>query len=317
MSRPAGWVILLLGAAVACIGYLGFAHYPASLSAIPYGNKLLPILAEGWREQRDLYVPIFESKPAIFVWSHPMETMGWYGGMGLFLLLSREYRNGGWERSLLVLWYGIFIPILFFLGMIVAQWCFDLFDFFRGESIRSNIARMRTDPTGWLGNAVGSLVIGAPAMLIGMVIALALLVATYIVPPLYILFVLFAIPSIVFVILRLLVRLPVITYHYLHYLTVPHPAETAYRAGVAEHLPIPELARSVADAMYRYDLKDFDGLPPQWKSKNYKKRIEAFDNLLKTQAGFLREHNVAWQKEEERFMDEFIKNLRLKSQLRE
>jgi hypothetical protein len=146
---------------------------------------------------------------------------------------------------------------------------------------------------------------------------LALLVATYIVPPLYILFVLFAIPSIVFVILRLLVQLPVITYHYLHYLTVPHPAETAYRAGVAEHLPISELARNVADAMYRYDLKDFDGLPPQWKLKNYKKRIEAFDNLLKAQAGFLRKHNAAWQKEEERFMEEFIKNLRLKSQFRE
>jgi hypothetical protein len=113
------------------------------------------------------------------------------------------------------------------------------------------------------------------------------------------------------------VRLPVLTYHYLHYLSVPHPAETAYRAGMAEHLPIPELARTVADAMYRYDLKDFDGLPPAWKSKNYKKRIEAFNDLLKAQAGFLEERSTAWLEAEDRFMEELIKHLRMKSQFRE
>jgi hypothetical protein len=58
------------------------------------------------------------------------------------------------------------------------------------------------------------------------------------------------------------VQLPFLTYHYLHYLTVPHPAESAYRAGMANDLPIPDLASSVADVMYRYDHLDYAALPP-------------------------------------------------------
>jgi hypothetical protein len=105
--RPAGWVILLLGAAVACIGYLGFARYPTSLSAIPYLEKLLPFLVEGWKEQRDLYASIFESKLGVLVRGHPMEVAGGYGLIGLFLLLSRGYRDAGWGYCLLVLWCGL------------------------------------------------------------------------------------------------------------------------------------------------------------------------------------------------------------------
>jgi hypothetical protein len=241
-----------------------------------------------------------------------------YGLIGLFALFSREYREDGWEKFLLVVWYALFIPLLFFLGLVVALWGGNVFQFFGGgESGTTSLNRMRTNFIAGFAQAVGGLVIGVPLMLFSLVVMVVIRVAVYIVPPLYVLFVLFAIPSIVFFILRLLVRLPLLTYHYLHYLTVPHPAETAYRAGIAEHLPIPELARTVADAMYRYDLKDFDGLPPQWKSKNYKKRIEAFDALLKAQAGFMEGQSAAWQKEEERFMEEFIKKLRLKSQLRE
>jgi len=280
MSRPAGWVILLLGAAVACIGYLGFTRYPASLSAIPFLEKFLPFLAEGWREQRDLYASIFESKVGVFVRGHPMEMMGGYGLIGLCLLLSRGYRDAGWEHCLLVLWHGLFIPILFVLALIVAQWGFDIFKFFNSESTSSNISRMRTDPTGWLGNWAGGLFIGVPAMLVGLVIALVLRAAVYVVPPLYILFVLFAMPSIAFVILRFLVRLPVFAYHYVHYLSVPHPAESAYRAGVANDLPMEELASVVADAMYVYDHGDLDALPPAWKSRNQKKRAEAFKDLV-------------------------------------
>jgi hypothetical protein len=318
MYRPAGWVILFLGVVVAYIGYLGFTNYPASLSAIPYGDELLPFLAEGWREQRDLYVPILESGFVAWARGHPMEMMGGYGLIGLFLLLSRGYRDAGWGHFLLVLWCGIFIPILMLLGLIFAQGGIDLFHYFGGgESAVDGVNKMRREPAAWLGNLVGNLVLGIPLMLFGLVVGLAVHAAVYVVPPLYILFVLFALPSIAFVILRLLVRLPLLTYHYLHYLTVPHPAETAYRAGVAEHLPIPELARNVADAMYRYDLKDYNAFPPEWKTKNYKKRIEAFDALLKAQAGFMEGQSAAWQKEEERFMEEFIKNLRLKSQLRE
>jgi hypothetical protein len=96
-----------VGAAVAGIGYLGFARYPASLSAIPFLEKLLPFLAEGWREQRDLYASIFNSTFGVFVRGHPMELAGGYGLIGLLLLLSREYRDAGWEHCLLVLWYGL------------------------------------------------------------------------------------------------------------------------------------------------------------------------------------------------------------------
>jgi hypothetical protein len=71
---------------------------------------------------------------------------------------------------------------------------------------------------------------------------------------------------------------------------------------MARDLPIPELARNVADAMYRYELKDFDALPKAWKSKNWTKRIDAFHDRLKA---------------EDRFMEELMKNLRLKSQLYE
>jgi hypothetical protein len=82
---------------------------------------------------------------------------------------------------------------------------------------------------------------------------------------------------------------------------VPHPAETAYKTGMAEHVPYPELARTVANAMYQYDLKDFERLPKRWKSKNWQKRIDAFRERLEA---------------EDKFMEELIRNLQLKDQLR-
>jgi hypothetical protein len=257
MYRPAGWVILLLCAAVACIGYLGFTRYPASLSVIPYRDEFVPFLMEGWREQRDLYASIFESKLGVFVRGHPMEMMGGYGIIGLFLLLSRGYRDAGWEHCLLVLWYGLFIPILFFLGLVVANWGFDIFHFFSGESTSSNIARMHTDPTGWLVNWVGGLVIGVPAILIGLVIALVIRAAVYVVPPLYVLFGLFVLPSILWAVARSIVSAPCLLWRLLHYVLVLHPAEAAYKRGMAQHLPTTQVAEEVAEALCR-DLGTID-----------------------------------------------------------
>ena len=283
MSRPAGWVILALGAAVACIGYLGFAKYPASLSVIPYRDEFLPFVVKRWGEQRDLYTSVFESKLGMFVRGHPMETMGGYGLIGLFLLLAREYRDAGWEWCLLGLWYGLFIPVLFFFGLIVAHWGFDLFHFFGGgESSVGFVDNIRTNFIGTLLRWLAGVVLGIPLMLFGMVVVLLIHAGVYVVPPLYMLFVLFALPSIVFVILRLLVRLPILTYHYLHYLSIPHPAETAYRKGVADDLPMEQLASVVADAMY-IDHGDWDALPPAWKSRNQKKRVDAFKDLVNAQ----------------------------------
>jgi hypothetical protein len=113
----------------------------------------------------------------------------------------------------------------------------------------------------------------------GPLLMIALILALWIGIPLYLLFLLFTLPSMLFVILRFLVRLPLLTYHHLHYLTVPHPAETAYRAGVANDLPMEELASVVADAMYR-DHGDLDALPPAWKSRNKKKKAEALQDLV-------------------------------------
>jgi hypothetical protein len=258
--------------------------YPASLSAIPYGHELLPILGEGWREQWDLYASILESKLGVFVRGHPMEMAGGYGLIGLFLLLSRGYRDAGWEHCLLVLWYGLFIPILFVLGLIVARWGGEIFQFFGGgESGTTSYDRMRANPISGLANVVGGLVIGVPAMLIGVVIGLVIRVAVYVVPPLYVLFGLFVLPSILFVILRFLVRLPVLTYHYLHYLTVPH------KNGMAKGVPLPELARDVARAMYVHDLNIYKRPPPVWKSQNKKKRIEEAEKVLHAGRSFMEE----------------------------
>jgi hypothetical protein len=292
---------LVLGASVACIGYLGFARYPASLSAIPYLEKLLPFLAEGWREQRDLYASIFESKLGVFVRGHPMEMAGGYGLIGLFLLLSRGYRDAGWEHCLLVLWCGLFIPILFFLGLIVAQWGFDIFKFFNSESTSSNIARMHTDPTGWLGNAVGGLVIGVPAMLIGLVIALVLRAAVYVVPPLYMLFGLFVLPSILWTLARSIITAPFSLWRSLHYICVPHPAEAAYNRGMAQHLPTTQVAQQVAEALSR-DLGNIPRrrYPAAWVSRNREKRIKAFAD--KVTAG-------------SEFMEEVKRNMRLRDEL--
>jgi hypothetical protein len=133
-------------------------------------------------------------------------------------------------------------------------------------------------------------------------LTIALILTLWIGVPIYSLVLLFLLPSVLYVILRLLVQLPFLIYHHLHYLTVPHPAESAYRAGMAKRIPIPELARTVADAMYQHDHLDYDALPKSWKSKNWKKRIDAFHDRLQA---------------EDRFMEELIKNLRLKSQFPE
>jgi hypothetical protein len=251
----------------------------SAISGLPAIQRVYPpsrisqsfcrFLAEGWGEQRDLYSSIFESKIGVFVRGHPMEMTGGYGLIGLFLLLSRGYRDAGWEHSLLVLWYGLFIPILFFLGLIVANGGIDLFHFFGGgESSVGFVHNLRTNFIGTFLRWLAGVVIGVPVMLFGLVVALALRAAVYVVPPLYALFGFFVLPSILFVILRFVVRLPFLIYHHLHYLTVPHPAETAYREGMANGIPMPELASTVADVMYQYDHLDYDALPKAWKSKN-------------------------------------------------
>jgi hypothetical protein len=85
------------------------------------------------------------------------------------------------------------------------------------------------------------------------------------------------------------VKAPIIFWHYVHYLFVPHPAETAYNAGMTRHVPLTQLAADVANAMYQYDMRDYDQLPRAWRSRNWQRRIEAFRNRIRAENDFMQE----------------------------
>jgi hypothetical protein len=184
-----------------------------------------------------------------FVREHIAAIGGVYALIGFLLLLKPSYRNAGWE-NLGVLFFGFMALVVWF---VVGDWisvaCREI-----NHAHGGHWAFQRG-----LGSLLISIVTGITWPLLTIALGLTLWVGV----PLYLLVLLISLPSIVYDLLRFLVRLPLLTYHYLHYITVPHPAETAYRAGIAEHLPIPELARSVVEAMYRSGLKDFDALPPE------------------------------------------------------
>jgi hypothetical protein len=94
-------------------------------------------------------------------------------------------------------------------------------------------------------------------------------------------------------------------WRYLHYLFVLHPAETVYRQGMEKHVPLPELAANVANAMYTYDFSRFWHLrryPPAWVSQNQERRIRALCKKVEAQNDF---------------MEELKRYCRLKEQLRE
>jgi hypothetical protein len=154
--------------------------------------------------------------------------------------------------------------------------------------------------------ANGTSFVGTIAGLCYALITIALGLTAWIGVPLYLLFcvvtILFFLPSTLWALLRFSVHAPFLLWHHLHYMFVPHPAETAYKEGMAKHIPLGDLARNVASVMYNHDLKDYEGLPKSWKSKNWQRRLDA-----------LRERLHA----EDKFMEELIRNLRLKDQLRE
>lgn len=211
-----------------------------------------------------------------------------YGLVALSFLLTPEYRDRGWHNLLI----GCIAPLVFVACFVVG---YATAQTFRETTQAHSGLLLHKGEFGWFFVTLFTGIMG-PLLMI------ALGLSVWIGIPLYLLFLLFTLPSILFVILRFVVRLPFLVYHHLHYLTVPHPAETAYREGMANGIPMPELASTVADVMYQYDHLDYDALPKAWKSKNWTKRIDAFHDRLKA---------------EDRFMEELIKNLRLKSQFRE
>lgn len=94
----------------------------------------------------------------------------------------------------------------------------------------------------------------------------------------------------IFLFLSAPVALVLIAWQYLHYLFVPHPAERAYRTGIAKRLPTTELVASVADAISQNDIRRFLGrkrYPRAWVSENQQKRINALTEKLKASSDFI------------------------------
>ncbi len=288
--------LLFLGGAIALILlaiWFGAVRLPPSLASIPYYAttvRALPVI----RHNMDQYLAfIFRT---LFGTPHYSELLSnnalpislGYAGFAAMLLLLPSYRNAVRDSMAFVVLVMLLFPIVFFCGV----WLFVmLHDIFQAET-HLPIQSRRLLVT-WAS--------GIPALLL----QIALLLTMYVGFPLMALFLLLWLPGFCYFVLSSAVYYalwsPVWLWHSLHYLFVPHPAETAYRTGMAEHVPYPELARTVADAMYQYDLKDFERLPKRWKSKNWQKRIDAFRERLEA---------------EDKFMEELIRNLRLKDQLR-
>ncbi|MGH8656232.1 MAG: hypothetical protein ACREUI_03210 [Burkholderiales bacterium] len=106
-------------------------------------------------------------------------------------------------------------------------------------------------------------------------LAVAFLILTSV---LWVPFVLFLLPALVFSVVSLPFKLayflviygPIMAWRYLHYLFVPHPAERAYREGLQNDIPLSVIAANVGDILYE---QAFEALrrrrhPPAWVSKN-------------------------------------------------
>ena len=193
---------------------------------------------------------------------------GVYAFIALWLLLNPRYRDEGWD----LLWELCIALLVLVCWFIVAFWI---------ATAGSEMRHAHGDAS-WLIKLFTGLI--HPLFMI------ALGLSVWIGIPVYLLGLLFGLPSIMYVIARLLVRLPVLTYHYLHYLTVPHPGETAYRAGMANDLPIP--AQALRKARLQKDIDEIKKPPepppeppkkpsPRARSEKQKRRAEAYKRYEK------------------------------------
>lgn len=108
-------------------------------------------------------------------------------------------------------------------------------------------------------------------------ILISFYVGLYLVLPIGFLFLVFLLPGAVWDMLRFVVGVPFLLWHYLHYLFMPHPMEEAIikhekmkvKRGVkVDHAVfVEEMSRA------KYDPKK-DGVPVWWKSKNKARRLK-------------------------------------------
>lgn len=285
MRRP----LLVLGGigVIACGVYLALIPGGcAVLSPIPYCNEYVAQLQELETALWKFFGPRVLAIVG-FVRGHLSLFAGGYALLALYAFTGREH---GYVLELFkpFIIAGAVLGVLCFGGLWVATACGCIHNPAGGDGLL-------VDGIGFLRTMAG---------LCKALLTLALGLTFWVVVPFYlvllIIFILLFAPGIVWTLLYLTVRAPVIIWHYIHYLFVPHPAETAYKEGMAKDLPSPEIAAKVADAMYQYDFKDYSGLPPAWVSKNQIRRIEGFQKLV--EAGDV-------------FMDAVIKNLETKERL--
>jgi hypothetical protein len=295
MSRK----LLFLGGVIALLAAMWFGalpRIPQSLASIPYYAETVRTL-QVIRHDMDHYLAFMFR--ILFDTPHYGELLSTnalpisrgYAVFAALLLLLPPYRNAVRNNIAFVV-LGVLGMLLFVIWFFGGVWLWAMLN---------DISMAETHLPLQDRRLLVILASGIPTVLL----ALALLVTMYVGFPLMALFLLLWLPGFCYFILSCAVYYalwsPVLLWHSLHYLLVPHPAETAYKAGMAEHVPYPELARTVANAMYQYDLKDFERLPKRWKSKNWQKRIDAFRERLEA---------------EDKFMEELIRNLQLKDQLR-
>jgi hypothetical protein len=293
--------LLSLGGAVALLAAMWFGA--VSLPSIPHSLTSIPYYAETVRTLRmirhdaDQYLAfivrmLFDTPNYGELLSNKaLPISRGYAVFAAQLLLLPFYRNAVRNNIAFVV-LGVLVMFLFVIWFFGGVWLWAMFNDISMAEVHLPLQNRRL---------LVILASGIPTVLLG----IALLATMYLGFPLMALFLLLWLPGFCYFILSSALYYalwsPVLLWHYLHYLLVPHPAETAYKTGMAEHVPYPELARTVANAMYQYDLKDFERLPKRWKSKNWQKRIDAFRERLEA---------------EDKFMEELIRYLRLKDQLR-
>jgi hypothetical protein len=303
MYQPGWWLVLLL-LGVGDAGLIYIVSDPARLSQFPFLQELIAVIKEIIKHPWEIYSSIFDNFK-VFAHEHLMEVAGGYGLLALWLL-SRRFRNPRREVDdfpfVFMLRSVFLIPALFVGGLIVAKWGIDLFHFFGGgESGVGGMNKMRREPGAWLGNLVGNLVLGIPLMLFGLVVVLVIRAAVYVIPPVYALIGLFVLPDVLWTLARITLSVPFFLWRSLHYVFVPHPAEAAYKRGMAQHLPTTQVAQQVAEALSR-DLGNIPRrrYPAAWVSRNREKRIKAFAD--KVTAG-------------SEFMEEVKRNMRLRDEV--
>jgi hypothetical protein len=293
--------LLSLGGVIALLlamwfGAVSLPRIPQSLASIPYYAETVRTL-QVIRHDMDHYLAfmfrILFGTPNYgeLLSTDALLIFRGYAVFAALLLLLPPYRNAV-RNNIAFAVLGVLVMLLFVLWFFGGVWLWTMLNDISMAEAHLPLQDRRL---------LVILASGIPTVLLG----LALLATMYLGFPLMALFLLLWLPGFCYLILSSALYYalwsPVLLWHYLHYLLVPHPAETAYKTGMAEHVPYPELARTVANAMYQYDLKDFERLPKRWKSKNWQKRIDAFRERLEA---------------EDKFMEELIRNLRLKDQLR-